>query len=180
MFSAACLYPAVTGRDYLFSMTPFEVSRSTYGVNPFPEAVEVGQYILSHSDTNARIAVLGSESEIPFYARRRSASGFLFTYSLTEPSQYAAGLQQQMIRELEAARPEYVVVVNAPTSWYWLPNPNMSRTIFTWVTGYIRQNYELAGVADNRMEEPEYYWDDAARNFVGPPPVLAVYRRRER
>ena len=41
--------------------------------------------------------MLGSEPEILFYARRRSATGYLYAYSLTEEQKYAATMQQEAI-----------------------------------------------------------------------------------
>ena len=61
-------------RTFLFQMTPLQASRSTYGLNPFPEALEISKFIKSHSNKNDQIAILGSEPEILFYSGRISAS----------------------------------------------------------------------------------------------------------
>jgi hypothetical protein len=180
VFGLACLYSLLVQRHYLFGMTPVEVSRATYGlVNPFPEAIEVGRYIASHAGKEARIAVLGSESEIYFYSRRRSASGFLFMYSLTEPSRYAASLQGEMFGEVESSRPEYVVYAINMSSWFWMPDASAPGAVFYWAENYLRDNFDLVGVADIRGSGTEYFWGDAVKNRPSHPIAgLEVYRRK--
>jgi len=45
--------------------------------------------------------VLGSEPQIYFYSGRRSATGYLYMYSLTEEQKYALRMQKEMIGEIE-------------------------------------------------------------------------------
>jgi 4-amino-4-deoxy-L-arabinose transferase-like glycosyltransferase len=147
LFGLACLYSMYSQRAYLFHMTPYEFSSATYGLNPFPEAVEIADYIRSHSDPHARIAVLGSEAEIYFYARRQAATGYLFTYGLMETHRYAERSQGEMIGEILASRPEYIVFAGVPTSW--LARPNSSQAIFYWLKDYLQQ-YETVGAVEIR------------------------------
>lgn len=173
----ACLCSVYAQRDYLFRMSPDEFSRATYGLNPFPEAVEVGSYIRTHSEPGARIAVLGSEAEIYFYAHRQAATGYLFTYGLMERHQYAAPSQDDMIREIEAARPAYIVFVGVPTSW--LVQPGSTQTVFQWASGYVRQ-YEVVGIIDILSGRPAIYkWGfEAAAYRPVSPARMVVYRRK--
>jgi hypothetical protein len=81
----------------------------------------IGAYLHDHTQASDRIAVLGSEPELYFYAGRLPASEFLFTFPLTETQPYAPRMQQQMIMALEAAAPAYVVAVDNPVSWMFAP-----------------------------------------------------------
>ena len=63
--------------------------------------------IKSGSTKNTRVAVLGSEPEILFYSGRRSATGYIYMYPLMEKHSYASRMQEEMIRELEAALSAY-------------------------------------------------------------------------
>jgi hypothetical protein len=54
--------------------------------------------------------VIGSEPEIYFYAYRRSASGYIYMYYLTEPQRFATQMLDEMIREIEQAKPEYILI----------------------------------------------------------------------
>ena len=121
VFIAAFAGSLYLQRNYLFKAGPFAAARMIYGSNPFPEADEVAYYIKNHSAKDARVAVLGSEPEIYFYADRRSATGYIYTYGLMEEQPYAGEMQRQMIGEIEAAQPEYVVLVNVAASFGRLP-----------------------------------------------------------
>src|ERR1035437_2228674 len=68
-------------REYFFTTDPLTACQTVYGANPFPEALQVGEYLKSHASPGARIAVLGSEPEIYFYANRHSATGYIYTRS---------------------------------------------------------------------------------------------------
>ncbi len=149
-------------REYLFAMDPVTACQTVYAGNPFAEAVKVGEYLKNHTSPVERIAVLGSEPEIYFYADRHSATGYIYTYSLMEPQSHALEMQKEMIAEIEAARPEFVVLVNVPMSVGRLPG---SETLmFSWADAYLRGQYEKVGTVD--MNDPtDYVWDDAARNY---------------
>ncbi|HET6922754.1 MAG TPA: glycosyltransferase family 39 protein, partial [Anaeromyxobacteraceae bacterium] len=108
-------------RSLLFEMTPAQVSRAIYGANPFPESPEIGRYLAVRTSADDRIAVLGSEPQILFYARRLSATGHVYAYGLMEPQPFARAMQEQMAREVEAGRPAYLVWVLVPTSWLMQP-----------------------------------------------------------
>lgn len=133
-------------RDYLFKLTPTMVARHVYGDEPFPESLEVANYIKENSSSDDRIAVLGSEPQIYFYANRRSATGYIYTYPLMEPHPYAREMQKEMIEEIESARPEFLVLVNARTSW--LQRPNSEKMIFTWLKSYTQKHYKLVGAIE--------------------------------
>ncbi len=149
-------------REYFFGMDPLTACRTVYGSNPFPEAVQVGAYLKNHASSRARIAVLGSEPEIYFYSHLHSATGYIYTYSLMEPQTYALDMQKEMIAEIEAARPEYVVFVNVPASFGRLPNSET--LILSWADDYLRSHYEKVGTAD--MNDPtEYVWGEAASSY---------------
>lgn len=178
LFVLACICCILGQRQFFFRMTPEQVSRDTYGLNPFPEAIEIARYIEAHSKKTDRVAVLGSESEICFYARRRSASGFLFMYSLTEASTHAEALQGQMIGEVEAARPEFLIFVNIRASWSWNGDPPASPAIFFWSDNYIKTYYKVAGVADIGQNRTEFRWDQAAQNYTPASPLFVMIYRR--
>ena len=148
----------VNERDYLFSMSPRQLSRALYGINPFVEAADVARYIRERTTPQERIAVVGSEPEIYFLAGRRSATGHIYTYALMEPQRYGARMQDEMIREIEAARPRYLVFVSILTSW--LPRPGSDRRILDWVGRYSRACYDLVGVVDiHSLQETTTRWD---------------------
>jgi hypothetical protein len=136
------IYPL---RDFLFYLTPSQACRYLYEFNPFPESVEIAQYIKNHTKPSDRVAVFGSEPQIYFYSQRVSATGYIYTYPLMERHPYVSRMQQAMIKEIEQAKPAYLVVVNIPTSWAARSNSDLM--VFNWMQGYIK-NYTLEGVID--------------------------------
>ena len=149
-------------REYLFAPDPVLACQSVYEENPFAEAVVVGEYLKSHASPGARIAVFGSEPEIYFYAHRHSATGYIYTYSLMEEQPYALEMQKEMIAEVEAARPEFVIFVNVPESFGRLPGSKP--LIFSWAASYLPSRYERIGVVD--MNDPtDYVWGDDAKTY---------------
>ena len=154
---------AVKEQEYLVSVPTRDLSRQSYGVNPFIEAVDIAQYIREHTKESDRIAVLGSEPEIYFYANRKSATGYIYTYGLMEQQPYAKRMQEEMIREVETAHPAYVVFVSIGTSW--LARRSDER-ILVWADQYIRKCYDLAGIADiYSFERSEMLWDAPASSY---------------
>jgi Dolichyl-phosphate-mannose-protein mannosyltransferase len=165
-------------RKLLFETGPIIADRTIYGPNPFPEALTVADYLRSHTDPYASIAVIGSEPEIYFYAHRRSATGYIYTYALMENQPYALTMQNEMISEIESSRPEFVVVVDVPMSW--MLTPQSQRHIFTWIKPYLRDHYEKVGLADIRDGQPtEYRWGEEAAHYHPQSRYLVyVYRHR--
>lgn len=133
-------------KDIYFAYTPLEVSRATYGPNPFPEALLIAAYIRDSTTPGEQIAVLGSEPEIYFYADRLAASGHMYMYGLMENQPYAERMQRQMIREIEEERPTYIVDVHVGMSW--LVQKRSVGTVFYWAENYLGTRYERVGVID--------------------------------
>lgn len=163
-------------RGLLLAATGREATRLVFGANPFPEAVEVGTYLREHSEPGDRIAVIGSEPEILFYAGRRSATGYIYTYALMEPQRYAAAMQREMVREIEAASPKYAVFVDVPTSW--LSGPRSDRWILGWASRFLAEKYDRVGVVDI-FPESRYVWGPDAHAYEPQSPYrIFVYARR--
>ena len=164
--------------DIFFRATPAVVSRAIYGRNPFVESVEIARYIRERSSPSDRIAVIGSEPQVYFYARRPPATSFIYMYPLMEAQPFASGMQRALIGEVEAARPAYLVYVNLGASW--LRTAASDPTLDRWFHEYVRQ-YERVGIADIISRElTRYRWDDAARDYSPESPIwMAVYRRRD-
>jgi hypothetical protein len=176
---AAAVYSVADEFEFFCTATPAQAVRLVYGTNPFPEALQAAQYIRERSTKDDRILVLGSEPEICFYADRLSATGHIYMYGLMEEQPYALQMQQELIREVEAARPAFIVKCNVDMSW--LRDPNAPMLIFDWMDAYIDAGYELVGLFDIRDpstavfasgESVSYYSRHADR-------VIFLYRRKK-
>jgi MFS family permease len=178
LFVAAGAAFVVNQRAVWFQMSPEEVCRAVYGRNPFVESVEVGRYLKEHTAPDARIAVIGSEPQIYFYAHRHSASGFIYMYDLVQLHHYAGQFQRDMIGEIEAARPQYLVMVLVSSSWSdW---PGADPTLKEWGGRYTRQFYERTGSVYIYPTRSDYLWDSASkieRNDTAF--IVDVYKRKD-
>jgi 4-amino-4-deoxy-L-arabinose transferase-like glycosyltransferase len=165
-------------RDVLFRLSPAEVSRRMYGDSPFAESPAIGEHIRRTTPATATIAVLGSEPQIPFYARRRSASGFLYLYPLVEPHPHAEAMQRQFAAEVEAASPDIVVIVRTPTSW--LVRPGAPQYVFEWMATYIVSHYALEATIDvDHSGRAEVVTGEAARERADANPLAVRLMRRK-
>jgi hypothetical protein len=164
-------------RDLLFTMTPVEIARKLYGANPFPESVEVARYLEANGRPDDRIAILGSEPQILFYAHRRSATGYLYLYPLVEPNPLGPAMREELIQEIEAARPAFVVWVNIPASWE--TRVRAAQRVVTWADSYLSSGYDLVGrVAIRGPRQTDYAWDAEAARLGPQGGNLLVFRRR--
>jgi hypothetical protein len=167
-----------TERDYFFRRSADAIVRYNYAGNPFVEALELADYLKAHTQPDETIAVIGSEPQIYFYADRRSATGHIYTYALVEEQPFARQMQEEMMAEIEAARPAYIVYVNVPTSW--MRDENSERLIFDWWERH-QSHYELVGVLEMGSLAPgHFYWEEDARSRSLPDGEwwLSIWRRR--
>jgi hypothetical protein len=129
----------------LAASTPDQFSRAVYGRNPYAEAVTVAEYIRKNSKPEDRIAVMGSEPEICFYAHRRPATEYIYMYGMMEPQPFALRMQEEMIAQVEKNEPPFLVLVTVTISWReW---PEHKKNIFPWLVGYINNYYQPVLVA---------------------------------
>jgi hypothetical protein len=162
VIASAIIGPTLMLRGFFFHASPIEACRMMYGLNPFPESIEIAEYIKNHSAEDDKIAVIGSEPQIYFYANRKSATGYIYVYGLMEHQDYASKMQIEMIREIEKARPKYIVFVNVPASW--LTKAYSDKTIFRWAQIYLDRYYRVAGIVNIfPNSNSQAYWDDEAR-----------------
>jgi hypothetical protein len=168
--------PILWGKKLLFEVSPVEACEMIYSENPFLESVRIAEYVREHTGPGDTIAVLGSEPEIYFYAQRHSATGYIYTYSLMEPQKYAQQMQQEMIREIESARPKYLISV--AMSYSWLRRPDSEPSIFTWANEYMAQNYVADGLVNIMPRETDYYFGDVPPAVQSLKDYILIYKRK--
>ncbi len=179
---AACLTLACAGfvfanRALWFEQSPEAACRAFYGANPFPEAASIARYIDDHSTPGDTIAIMGSEPEICFYARRHSATGYIYMYDLMQSHQYALPMQREAIQQIETAKPAFLVLVYIDSSWTIDKDSNL--TIMNWVRAYSAKNYELAGNVWIWPDRAEYVWGpEASTRTFNTPWRVAVMKRK--
>ncbi len=169
------------GRNAYFLLDIETLGRRLYPENPFSAAEPIAQYIKQHTQPDEHIAILGSEPEIFFLAQRRSSSGYLCVYPLVESHGFAQQMQEEMIREVEADKPAFVILVQMTNSW--LRTPASPPLIFDWTNRYTNDHYHVVGVVHIQSPAtPTFYWDEkvgmAPREWHGN--RIVVLRRNAR
>jgi len=172
---AALSAPILSDRALLFTLSPIEACRRIYPESPFPESLRVAEYVREHTRPDDTIAVLGSEPQIYFYSQRRSATGYIYAYGLMEPQKYARQMQEEMMGEIERARPMYLVSVVVNDSWLW--RPGSERLIFDWANQYTAQNYAAAGFVNITPTETDYYFGNAPSSVESLKDYILIYKR---
>ena len=176
LFGLSVAFPLWHESDFFFERPLSEANLMVNGTNPFPESVKIGEYVSEHSDPTDTIAVLGSEPQIYFYSRRQSATGYIYTYGLMEPQPYARKMQQEMIQEIEAARPKFMVLVVIDTSW--LIGPDSDQTIFRWADRFCNAEYEQVGLINITEHGSDYFFSGRPANITPASNHILLYRRK--
>jgi 4-amino-4-deoxy-L-arabinose transferase-like glycosyltransferase len=160
IFAAFVIHFIYLNNNAFFRFSPEQLGTVLYEGNPFQRMSAVATFIRQNSSPNDRIAVVGSEPELYFLAKRRSATGYIYTYGLMEPQAFALEMQKEMIREIEANSPEFIVMVNIQFSW--LRRPDSNPLIFDWLTAYTTARYRPTGLLDFRnSNEVHEFWNPA-------------------
>lgn len=163
-------------RGVLWSASPRAAIVAEYGDALFADLEGVAELVASRTEPGETIAVLGSEPAIAFLAHRRSATGSIYMYPLTEDHPRALELQERTIAEIEAAAPRIVVYVNASHSW--LRKSASPPRIFEWISASLRSKYRPLAIFD--VASGERIEGDALR--AAPPTsktYVVVHERRE-
>lgn len=178
LFIAAVGYGFYLEKEYLFIDSPLEVSRLINGTNPFPESIQIASYLRDHTSSTDTIAVIGSEPEIYFYAKRPAATSYIYMYGLMEKQPFAESMQSEMIQQIEKARPKFIVMVNSPGSW--LESKDSPDIIFRWAARYLPANYGPVGIIDIlSYTETVFLWDSQVAGYIPKSDSsVVVYRRK--
>jgi hypothetical protein len=179
VFLAGCGTVLAKNSWYYFEQSPTTIFQEIYNSVSFVAAPDLSRYISKHSSPPSRIAILGSEPEIYFYAHRHAASGYIYMYDITSAAVHAAAMKQEMFREIEAAQPEFVLDVHDRLSWSLGFSPEEQR-IREWMDQYLKSgNYQRVAVAENVAGQIIYRWDsDAASYSPTSEFYICVYQRK--
>jgi hypothetical protein len=177
ILGAALAWPILGERKFFFEASPADASRMIYPESPFVESVRIAEYLRGHTTPSDTIAVLGSEPQIYFYSNRHSATGYIYTYGLMEAHRYATQMQEEMIREIEQARPKFLISVVMPDSW--LQRSESEKLIFNWATEYTMQNYTVAGFVNIvSPDKTDYYFGSVPQSVPQLGKYVLIYERK--
>ena len=169
----------VQHRQYLFTESPEAIVKRIYRGNPFQESLEIADHIRRTTSEDDTVAILGSEAQILFYSGRRSATGFIYVYTLMDPRPHGREFQDRMIAEIEEAKPEIIVFANVNFSW--LGRPESDRHVVEWFQQYAGQFYRAEGIVELVPDgESVFKWDEEAEGYRSQAQeTVLVFRRRD-
>ena len=114
----AILGTIVAQWDVLVQFSPAKVTETVYYYNPFPYSSKIAEIIKGKTEKKDRIAIIGSEPEFLFYSQRRSATSFIYVFSLTEDQPFAEQFRFEMIHQVESAAPKLLIFTHITPEWY--------------------------------------------------------------
>jgi hypothetical protein len=145
-----------------FRLSPDDASRQLYPGNPFPAIKQLAFRLEQSTPPGSKIAVVGSEPELYFYAHRRAATGYLYVYPLMEVQPYASMMQHQMADEIQRSAPGTLVFVAVASSW--LRTSKSEGYIFDWFDHYS-SSYTQAMVVDSLPSGDLFITGEAAQDY---------------
>lgn len=175
------LSPLVANAQIL-RLSPEAISRQIYGANPFVEAAAVAQYVAARTAPSDKVLIVGSEPEMLFYARRRSATKYVFFYPLTSWVPRAPAMHDEFFAEIERERPRYVVYYMkfGGSLWMWSDSKGRSSELIDRLKPWLEQHYALeAALVSTEMRPPVLMPMTRREDLRGKLPVALVLRRRD-
>lgn len=100
---------AISQFGYYFTWNNSETLYACYGNEGFDLMRIIGEKLKKTTQPNDKIAILCPEPEVLFYAKRQSASGFLYHYPLIENHIYANNMTHQFMEEAEKNDPKILL-----------------------------------------------------------------------
>lgn len=116
-------------RPFATEYTPERASQAIYPGNPFDVMPAVGARIAELTRPEESVYVFGAEPEVLFYARRRSATRYIFLFPLFGPYPNALAEQKATAREIRRSDP--AVVFYMPNSLFFMPGAPQFLTRWT-------------------------------------------------
>lgn len=160
--SIICAQSLYADRAILFSLSPREASRAIYGLNPFPESLDIASYIEQHSSKDQYIAVVGDEPQIYFYSHRRSSISQIYPSQTMDPRPYAHQMQERMISEMETNPPAYLVYSAINSSL--LVRKDSDPSLLAWTQNYVSTKMQLVGIVQfTGPKTTEIVWGPAVQ-----------------
>ncbi len=165
-------------KSYYFHPNYERILRAVYGNNPFPEAMEIGNYINSHSKPEDNIVLIGSEPEIYFYTKKKSPSRHAYFTSIVNNVKDHKLWQQEFARDTEKANPKFIIFFNHPLSL--LVQANVDRYIFEWANKFITEKYKIVGLVDMIEGQQSVYVYNENLNTYKPVSqnLIYIYERK--
>jgi hypothetical protein len=131
--------PGITLWPFLFKYTPAESVRKIYPGNFFAEMPEFARRIESLTPPEKPVFIFGAEPELLFYARRPSATRYIFLFPLYGP--YGNAREKQLAAAAEIERTNPPTAVYFPNALFFISGTDQYFT--DWSRSYMEQNFYI-------------------------------------
>jgi hypothetical protein len=138
---AALLGTLMAHWDVLVQFSLPHVTETVYHNNPFPFSLRVAELIKDKTTKDDRIAILGNEPQFLFYSQRKSATSFIYIFSLVEEQPFAAQFRNEMMHQVESASPKVLVFCHVLSESY--KKPSVWQNLDNWFLNYASLQYTL-------------------------------------
>lgn len=125
--------------DVLAQFSVAEVTQTVYHQNPFPYSLRIAELIKEKTSEKDRIAIIGNEPQLLFYAKRKSATSFIYTYSLMEDQPFAEQFRHEMMQQVESKAPKLLVYTRLQPEWY--KKSRGMEELDSWFFQYAKSHY---------------------------------------
>ncbi len=155
-----------------FQLDPPALGRKIQYDQPYSDAVEVANFIEARANSVDEIGIIGSEPEVCFYTRLRCASSYLYMYPLMERQPFDKQMQNDMLNQLQNARPRFLIYEDDERAWNWSTTLDENRPFFerAWTFAH---SYNLVLQIPAPPEDASY-----PVHLYGSEPALYVFERR--
>lgn len=133
-------------KSYYFNPNYTMIMRQTYGNNPFPETMDIANFLNQRMKPQDQLAVFGSEPELFIYTNKMSPTRHIFFSTIVASIPAHKEFQREFVKEVEAAKPKYFVFYRHSVSL--LVQPNTDQYVFEWANKYLADNYKVIGLVD--------------------------------
>jgi 4-amino-4-deoxy-L-arabinose transferase-like glycosyltransferase len=130
-------FPLKTLWPFWFSFTPADAVRRIYPGNFFAEMPEFSARLAQITSPDQRVFVFGAEPELLFYARRVSATRYIFLFPLYGP--YRNVRDRQLAAAQEIQRNDPAAAVYVPNDLFFSPQTDQYFT--GWTLSYLEHDF---------------------------------------
>jgi len=131
LFPAWALYP------YLVTNSLATTLQKIYPKSYFEIIPALAERLRQMTQPDDKVYIFGAEPELLFYARRVSATRYIFLFPLYGPYPHALENQKKVAEEIFEARP--AALVYAPQDAFF--KPGMEQYLTQWTHEYLRSDY---------------------------------------
>ena len=178
ILTVTLLSTLIAHRDVLFQYSPDRVTKTIYGSCPFTFSPMIAQLIMEKTSEKDRIAIIGNEPQFLFYSHRRSATSFIYFFSLVEDQPFAEQFRHEMMRQVDSAAPKLLVYTHTTLNYF--EKSKGQKELDEWFFRYAKMHY-------TPIARFEYLYDDTllltdpARMLKMPTHLfwISLYERRK-